>query len=354
MKSDKKKVVVAMSGGVDSNTTSLLLMKHGYEVIGLTAIMHEAGKEAAVNAAKACETIGIKHETLDLRESFENTVINYFEDSYRKGLTPNPCTFCNKAIKWGEMKDFALKELDADLYATGHYVRIIEHNGAYKLYRAKDLQKDQSYMLYNLTQADLARTIFPLGELTKSEIKDIARKNNITPSEDKESQDVCFITSPETTSSYLTKKFGEKLGDILEYRTGRVLGQHTGAFNYTIGQRKGIKISAPEPLYVISLDPEQNRIYVGSKQDLSAIKFKVKNVNWQQEEFSGREVFRAMVKIRYNSPAQVAEVSITDEKTVMVEYENPKSAITPGQSAVFYDENNEYLIGGGNIDSVTE
>lgn len=338
-----------MSGGVDSNVTSLLLLNQGYEVIGLTAVMFDSGEKIAKNAAKACVTIGIRHEVLDLRNVFENTVINYFEESYKKGLTPNPCTFCNKKIKWGEMKNFVFNKFNADLYATGHYARIQEQNGIYKLYRAKDLQKDQSYMLFALTQEDLGKTIFPLGNKSKSEIKKIAQEYNIIPVENKESQDVCFISPPETTPSYLTRKFGETRGEIVDYRTGKIIGEHKGIFNYTIGQRKGIKVSAPEPLYVISLDRAQNRIYVGGKDDLVSDRFEVRDINWQQEEFSGSDSFQAMVRIRYNSPAQMAKVVKLNKNIVRVELEEPKSAITPGQAAVFYDIKNEYILAGGTI-----
>ncbi len=346
---EKKKVVVAMSGGVDSNVTSHLLIKQGYEVIGLTAIMFDAGERIAQNAARTCQTVGIKHEVLDLREDFKNTVINYFEESYKLGLTPNPCVFCNRKIKWGKMKEFVFNRLGADFYATGHYARIAEYEGTYRLYRASDPAKDQSYMLYALTQEDLAGTLFPLGGQPKSTTREIAGENDITPVDNRESQDVCFIHPPETTSSYLTKRFKEQQGDIVEFKTGKILGTHTGVYNYTIGQRKGIRVSASGPLYVISLDPAQNRIYVGSKEHLSSSCFEVSGVNWQQPEFAGKESFPAMVKIRYNSPARRASIINLDNNKVRVEFEQPKSAITPGQAAVFYDENNEYLLAGGTI-----
>ena len=343
--SKSEKIVVAMSGGVDSSVTAFLLMQQGYEVIGLTAIMHPCGEQAVDDARKVCDKLGIRHETLDLQEQFKNTVIKYFEESYKKGLTPNPCTFCNRAIKWGSLQDFALKELGANFYATGHYAQIKDG----KLYRGEDRQKDQSYMLYGLTQEDLSRTFFPLGELQKTQIKEIAEENGFVKAGQKESQDVCFIVPPETNSSYLINKFGEQEGDIVEFQTGKVLGRHKGIFNYTIGQRKGIRISAPEPLYVVALEPEQNKISVGYKQDLFASEFNVRDVNWQQN--CTKEKISAMVKIRYNSSAQRAEVFRTGENTVHVKLDEPKDAITPGQIAVFYDLENQYILGGGVISS---
>lgn len=345
----KKQVVVAMSGGVDSSAAALLLLEQGYDVVGLTGIMFDGAEVAAENAAKVCDFLNIRHEILDLREKFNDTVINYFEESYKNGLTPNPCTFCNKTIKWGEMADFVFDKLNADYYATGHYARIIEKDGHFRLYRALDLKKDQTYMLFNLSQQDLSRTIFPLGKLDKPKIREIAEKNNLPTAKNKESQDVCFIQPPETTQSYFLDKFGEQEGEIIECTTGKVLGRHKGIYNYTVGQRKGICISAPEPLYVVSLDPNENKIYVGYKDSLSASEFEVEKINWQQEEYLEQDNFQVMARIRYNSAAQSATIVKTCENTARVIFDEPKYAITPGQSAVFYDLKNEYLLGGGII-----
>ncbi len=338
----KNKAVVAMSGGVDSSVSSLLLLEQGYEVVGLTGIMSDKSFKAVEEAKKVCKVLGIRHETLDLRESFKNLVIDYFERGYMSGLTPNPCVFCNRTIKWGKMADFVFNELNAGLYATGHYARIINN----RIYRAKYLKKDQSYMLFNLTKEDMSRTVFPLGSMSKPDVREIAEKNNLPVAQSKESQDVCFIQPPETTQSYLTKRFGEKPGEIVGYKTGKVLGEHRGVFNYTIGQRKGIRVSAPEPLYVISMNHGENKIMAGYRDELLSSEFEVNNVN-RQQDFTGR----VMVKIRYNSPAQEGYITPTGEKTAHVRLKEPKSAVTPGQAAVFYDLNNEYLLGGGIIES---
>ncbi len=386
-----EKIAVAMSGGVDSAVAAILLIKESCQVVGITGIMHDKMEEEAKNAFEICNSLGIEHHIVDLRDEFNKTVVKYFEDNYKQGLTPNPCTCCNKLIKWGSLAGYAFEKLKADFFATGHYARILNQNGSFCLYRGEDLKKDQSYMLFALTQEQLSKTLFPLGNYNKIEIRQIAENNNLRAAYKKESQDVCFICPPETTQSYLIGRFGEKEGEITDYETGKVLGTHKGAFNYTIGQRKGIGIAASEPLYVISVDPEQNRISVGFKELLSRQEFDVIDVNWQQEnelqklpakqrkhsllykdtihesstykcglatsafytpasqqnEFAEKSEFSAMVKIRYNSAAQEAVVSRTGENSVHVKFKEPKFAITPGQAAVFYDMNNEYVLGGG-------
>lgn len=336
MNSKKNKAVVAMSGGVDSSVSALLLLEQGYEVVGLTAIMSEQTYKAVEEAQKVVKHLNIQHEVLDLRKEFNDIVIDYFEQSYSNGLTPNPCVHCNRTIKWGKMAEFVFSQLGADLYATGHYARIKDN----KIYRGKYLKKDQSYMLFNLNRDDIAKTIFPLGELEKPEVRAIAQKYNLPVARNKESQDVCFIQPPETNQSYLIKKFGEKPGHIVHYKTGKVIGEHRGTFNYTIGQRKGICISAPEPLYVVSIDHNKNTVCVGYKHDLFSSEFDIYNINWQQEYQEN-----VMVKIRYNSPAIPGTVT----KEGHVKLKEPKDAITPGQAAVFYDINDEYLVGGGLI-----
>ena len=184
-----------MSGGVDSTTVAVLLRKEGYEVVGVTGIMHAGMREAADNAFAACKILGIEHHIVDLREEFNTAVINYFEESYKKGLTPNPCTVCNKIIKWGSLADYAFDKINADFYSTGHYARILQSENAYRLYKGADPRKDQSYMLFALTQKQLSRTIFPLGNMNKPEVKQIARENLLVSADGKESQDVSYQSS---------------------------------------------------------------------------------------------------------------------------------------------------------------
>lgn len=346
---DKKnnKIAVAMSGGVDSTTVAVLLMQKGYEVVGITGIMHEKAEEASKNASDACNKIGIAHYALDLKEEFNKTVVDYFKNSYKNGLTPNPCTHCNRLIKWGALADYAFDKLNADFYATGHYARIMKKENGFCLYRGMDAKKDQSYMLFGLTQEQLSKTLFPLGEMEKPNVIKIAKENSLDAVDREESQDVCFISPPETTQSYLINEFGEKEGEIIDYKTGKVLGTHKGAYNFTIGQRKGIGVAASEPLYVISTDPTENKIYVGFKDMLSSQEFDVENINWQQEEYREKQEFSAMVKIRYNSSAQEAIIVKTGRNSAHVKFLEPKFAITPGQAAVFYDMENEYVLCGG-------
>jgi len=343
---DKKTVAVAMSGGVDSSVSACLLKQQGYNVIGLNGIMHEYGVSSAEKAAEVAKILNIPLKTLDLREQFNQIVIDYFKTSYSKGLTPNPCAVCNRKIKWGLLRDYAKEKLGAELYATGHYARIIREDGNYKLYRAGDLKKDQIYMLFSLTQQDLATTVFPLGNLTKPQIREIARNNNLPCAENPESQDICFICPPDTTKKYLTRNLGENKGDIVHVKTGKILGSHNGAYLYTIGQRKGIGIAASEPLYVTKTDTINNIVYVGFKDDLSSFEVDISDINYQQEVFENKE-FKAMVKIRYNSPAKPATIFPHKNNSAVIRFNIQEYGVTPGQAAVIYDENYEYIIGGG-------
>lgn len=346
--SSSKRVAVAMSGGVDSSTAVVLLQREGYDVIGITAVMHEVENAQALvsGAENVAKTLGIKHFAIDLRDEFKEKVINYFECSYEKGLTPNPCAVCNKSIKWGKLWGYAQEKLGADFYATGHYARIIKGQDNYKLLKSLDSKKDQTYMLFDLTQDDLSHTLFPLGPLAKSEVRKIAAENNLPCAQSKESQDVCFILPPDTTSKYLKGKFSEQEGNIIDFKTQKVLGKHKGYYNYTIGQRKGIGIAAIEPLYVVSIDAANNVVYVGFKEDLAENDLEIKNINWQQPEWNKSE-FKALVKIRYNTQSKVATVNPSSDNKAVISFDKPEYGITPGQIAVFYDLNNEYLIGGG-------
>lgn len=349
MGNNKKKIAaVAMSGGVDSSVTALLLQQQGYKVIGITGRMVDTPNSDQIckNARNVADKLGIELKILNVSNKFQEKVIDYFENSYKCGQTPNPCIVCNQYIKWGEIFDYAINELGADIFATGHYADIRYINGIYKLYPAKDEHKDQLYFLYRLGQRHLSKTVFPLYEYEKTQIRQIAYDYDLPPKSSKESQDICFIQKPNTTKKYLTDKFGLQQGDFIEISTCKKLGTHTGHYQYTIGQRKGIGLAAPYPLYVIDIDAEKNIVYLGKKEDDLRTKLVIENLNFSYP--IKEKEFDAMVKIRYNMQAKKARVNIMEDKAEIEFYENINS-ITAGQAGVLYDINDGHLIGGGTV-----
>lgn len=344
----QKTVVVAMSGGVDSSVTALLLQQQGYKVIGLTGKMTDTASANTVvqNAKRVADMLGIELIVFNTIDRFQEKVIDYFVNSYKLGKTPNPCIMCNQHVKWGILFDYATEILDADYFATGHYADIRNIDGFYKLYPAKDEHKDQLYFLYRLNQKHLSKTLFPLYHYEKAQVKQIAKDFNLPPKDSKESQDICFIQKPVTTKSFLIDKFGVKKGDFIDILTGKKWGEHEGAYRYTIGQRKGIGIAAPYPLYVIDIDAQKNIVYLGREDDNYRKTLKVVDLNWSYP-IQKRE-FDAWVKIRYNMPHQKAHVSVFDD-FVDIEFFEPVNSVTNGQSCVIYDLNDKHLIGGGFI-----
>ena len=343
-----KKVAVALSGGLDSSVTCLLLKQQGYDVVAITAKMVDDAKFDLIvqNAKNVADKIGVEHYVLDLSKEFQSDVIDYFENEYKNGRTPNPCIMCNRTIKWGRLFDFAIKDLGCDYVASGHYAKIVDCDGTKKLYPAKDLKKDQQYYLFELTQNQLNKILFPLSEFTKDEIRQIAIDNDLPPKSSKESQDICFITKPMTTKKYITEKFGVKKGDFCFSKTGEKIGTHEGFFQYTVGQRKGIGIAYKEPLYVVGLDAEKNIVYVGTQDDLlkDSLAFNCLHLQYEKTESE----FVADVKIRYNMQAQRAKVILDlDKKSGIVKFEKSIASITSGQAVVFYDVEDMHLIGGG-------
>lgn len=349
MSNNKKNIAaVALSGGVDSSVTAKILQQQGYEVIGITGKMVKtpAADKICENAKNVADKLGIKHYILDVCDKFQEYVIDYFETSYKNGRTPNPCIVCNQFIKWGEIFDYAINTLGADIFATGHYADIRNINGIYKLYPAKDEHKDQLYFLYRLGQKELSKTIFPLYEYEKTQVRQLAYDFDLPPKSSKESQDICFIQKPDTTKKYLTDKLGEISGDFIELSTGKKLGTHTGHYQYTIGQRKGIGIAAPYPLYVIDIDADKNIVYLGKKEDDYRSKLVIEDLNFSYP--INKSEFDAMVKIRYNMQAKKARVKVLQDKAE-IEFYEPVNSITAGQSGVIYDINDGHLIGGGYI-----
>jgi tRNA-specific 2-thiouridylase len=356
MKETKPTIVVAISGGVDSAVVAAMLSEQGYPIIGVMLhLWSEDGKEcenkcctpqAMEEARKSAQTLGFPFHSIDASAIFRHRIVQYFLDGYEAGKTPNPCVNCNREIKWGLLLDKA-RELGADYLATGHYVRReMLPNGKVTLKRARDEAKDQSYVMCMLNQQQLQQTLFPLGNYQKSEVRDMARKYGLPMAEKKDSQDLCFV-SDASYKDFLLRNAPQTAvtGPILD-KGGNHLGEHQGLAFYTIGQRKGIGISSAEPLYVLEKDVSQNALVVGDITDLHQKSIRVQNVNWiDGEKLTGSK--RTSVKIRYKANFQNAVIYPIDDKTVEVEFDTPVRDATPGQFAVFYDQ--DTLLGGGEI-----
>jgi len=350
------KVVVAMSGGVDSSVAAALLKQQGYEVIGMMLrLWSEPGKEdsnrcctpdAMGQARRVAAKLDIPFYVVDAKDVFRKTVVEYFLDGYASGGTPNPCLVCNRSIRWEFLLNHALA-LGADSMATGHYVRLQNENGNVKLLRAIDLSKDQSYVLHILTQEKLKHALFPIGEYPKSEIRQIAESFGLSTASRPDSQDLCFLAG-EDYRDFLRRNAAQMLrpGEIVT-REGKVVGAHNGLANYTIGQRKGLGISSLVPLYVLGKNASTNTVIVGIQEELGSSELIARDVNWLSG-IAQTEAFRALVKIRYSAKEVEAWVKPLDNGTqVEVRFYAPVRDITAGQAAVFYD--GEVMLGGGII-----
>ncbi len=351
-----EKIVVGLSGGVDSSVAAAMLHRQGYEVIGLTLwLMQGKGQccsEGMVDAARLCEELGIPHHIVDSRDTFQQNIIDYLVTGYSQGVTPLPCSQCNRAVKFGPMVDYAQREWGAGAIATGHYARITYDDtlGRYQLRRAVDPSKDQSYFLYDLSQEMLAHTRFPLGHQTKAETRRIAAELGLSTAEKPESQDLCLIEKHGSMQGFLERYLAPKPGEIVDTE-GRVLGQHTGIHHYTIGQRKGLGIAASHPLYVVALDVGRNRVVVGDRTTVFHPDCTVQRVNWVSIApiTTPRPV---QIQIRYRSPVVPATlIPLEDGSRVKVVFEEPQFGVTPGQGAVWYD--GDILLGGGIIEPLS-
>jgi len=351
-----KKVVVGLSGGVDSSVAAAVLHRQGYEVVGLTLwLMKGKGQccsEGMVDAASLCEQLGIPHEIVDSRDLFQTHIVDYLVTGYGEGVTPLPCSQCNKAVKFTPMLNYAQETLGIDQIATGHYARIRydEVSQRYQLLRAVDLHKDQSYFLYDLSQDVLATVLFPLGEQTKTETRRIATEFGLSVADKPDSQDLCLVESHGSMRDFLNKYISEKEGEIVDL-SGKVLGKHQGIHHYTIGQRKGLGIAAPDPLYVVKLDPVMNRVIVGDRDSAGSLDCSVTRLNWVSMTEPTTPI-RCEVQVRYrSSPVLVSVVPLEGDRVKLV-FDEPQFGITPGQAAVFY--NGEILLGGGIIEKSVE
>jgi tRNA-specific 2-thiouridylase len=341
----KGKVAVALSGGVDSSAAALLLKEAAYEVIGMHMRLWDSPRldYQAHRAENICRILDIPYHQVDLQKEFESCVVDYFCQEYQQGRTPNPCVACNQHIKFGLLLDKALS-LGADYLATGHYARVEHSRDGHRLLKAKDTSRDQSYFLYTLTQEKLGHILFPLGEYSRDEVKQMAKQAGL-PTATKSSQDICFI-SQKNYGAFLSQRFSTLPGDIIDTQ-GKRLGQHRGIAIYTIGQRHGLGLASGKPLYVIRIEPESNRIVLGHEKELYSQKLTARKLNW----ISGKAPqgpTAAQAKIRYKSKEAEATLFPRGD-SVDVHFAQPQKAVTPGQAIVFY--NLDEVLGGGIINS---
>jgi len=355
------RIAVAMSGGVDSSVAIYLLKELGFDVFGITAwLISGSGKccdNGVIDAVRICDHLGVEHHAVDLREAFADGIIKGFHESYAKGETPIPCISCNNDMKWGALLEYSIEKLGATHLASGHYARIVfdDLKNEWHLYRSLENKKDQSYMLWGLTQDQLAKTVFPLADFNKDEVRDLAQIGELCVAAKADSQDICFVSNGMTNADYLTRILGEKPGDIVLASSGEVLGHHRGSFNYTYGQRKGLGIAYAEPLYVIKSDPVANIVYVGTKEELLAQRALGNSKNIiASPDLHEDNSFSALTKIRYNAKPAPARVYLNDSDSLEVRFEHPVEAITPGQAMVFYDPlMPEKVLGGAWIEGIS-
>lgn len=347
----KKKVVVGLSGGVDSSVAAYLLKEQGYDVIGVTMEIWKGdeGQTAIADAKAVAEVLGIPHYVMKFHDDFQEKVVDYFVSEYERGYTPNPCNMCNRKVKWEALLQRA-KELGVDCVATGHYAQIMQlENGRYTIQNSVTATKDQTYALYNLTQNQLEHTLMPIGAYAKDEIRKIAEKANIPVAGKSDSQDICFIPDGDY-AGFIERETGHKYeaGNFVDMQ-GNVLGQHKGIIFYTVGQRKGLGLTAPTPLFVKELRPDTNEVVICKNEELFEDTCYVSQMNYMAIE-GITEPIRAIGKVRYSHKGSPCTLSLLENGMVKCTFDEPQRAMTPGQAAVFYD--GDHVLCGGTIEKL--
>ncbi|MEZ4703815.1 MAG: tRNA 2-thiouridine(34) synthase MnmA [Bdellovibrionota bacterium] len=358
MNEKKKRIVVAMSGGVDSSVVACLLKEQGHEVIGISMRLWTYEKEAKhgcctpedlYDARRVADHLGIPYYVTDFEKTFERDVVEQFVQGYIHGETPNPCVRCNQDIKFSILLERA-QELGADYLATGHYARKVELSGGrVELHRALDHDRDQSYFLYGMTQDQLSQTIFPLGEMTKSEVRDIAQRCGLKIAQKPDSQEICFV--PDNYAEFVEKRVSSRqvVEGSIKDKQGNVLGHHQGIHRYTVGQRKGLSLQTTLPMYVVSIEKDGD-IIVGDKKDLQQHEFQVRELRWTQDPPKVGDFVHAKIRSRFE-PAQATIEKVFDDQGIsklVARFTEPQESISPGQAAVFYQGSK--VLGGGFID----